>query len=147
MEEELLGALYCFPYRDEFVWATEHTSWDRDLARAFKKEEGSESFFQGLTGWKRGSYRSQEARQAFGLARFLMLHHREGTPQLLSNLFHLRATQGVRSSGRSWELIPGWEPDAAEQRAEFERVLGEGVLSEAATFFAKGKRYKKPGRS
>ena len=33
---------------------------------------------------------------------------------------------------------------AMPQRAEFERVLGEGILSEAAKSFAKGKRYKKP---
>lgn len=144
IEEELLGAIYCFPYRDEFVWATEHTSWDKDLAREFKKAKGSESFFRDLAGWKRGSYRSDEARQAFGIARFLMEHHREDAPQLLSNLFHLRATKGVKSAGRGWELIPGWEPEANDQRAEFERVLGEGILSEAAKYFAKGKRYKKP---
>ena len=144
VEEELLGAIYCFPYRDEFVWATEHTSWDKDLAREFKKAKGSDSYFAGLAAWKRGSYRSDEARQAFGMARFLMEHHREDTPQLLSNLFHLRATKGVKSAGRGWELIPGWEPDAKDQRAEFERVLGEGILSEAAKSFAKGKRYKKP---
>lgn len=143
-EEELLDGVYCFPHRNEFVYETEHTSWDKDLARAFKGKKGADDFFAALTTWKRGQYRDDPARQAFGMARFLVKHHQEQIPQLLSNLFHVRATDGVKSRGGAWTLIPGWEPDATMQRAEFERVLGADILSEAAKFFEKGKRYKRP---
>lgn len=144
VEEEVLGTIYCFPYRDAFVWATEHSSWDKDLARAFKTEKTG-AFFTDLCAWRRGTYRADEARQAFGLARFLVTHHREAAPQVLADLFHLRATEGVKSRpGGGWDLIPGWEPDAAGQRAVFERVLGPEALEQAARYFALGKRYKAP---
>jgi len=145
VEEELLGGIYCFPHRIGFVWATEHTSWDKDLHNHF---DGSRyAFFENLAAWQRGTYRGILARQAFGFARFLLTHHREDTPQILSDLFHLRAMDGVTvQEDGSWQLIPGWEPSEEAQTEVFERVLGEGILLEVLDYFVEGKRYKKPRR-
>lgn len=143
IEEELLGAVYCFPYRAEFVWASEHTSWESDLKREFRRRDTP--FFEDLAQWTRGRYQGAQARQAFGFARFLARHHDQLLPQVLSDLFHLRSCDGVvvHESG-AWELIPGWEPSADAQRAIFERIVGHDVLHEVTEFFVDGKRYKKP---
>ncbi|QDU85063.1 hypothetical protein Pla163_21880 [Planctomycetes bacterium Pla163] len=142
-EEELLSGIYCFPYRSQFVFATEHSSWPSDLAKDFRNHKGP--YFEELAGWRRGSYQGPQARQAFGFARFLLTHHRDETPQLLANLFHLRATRGVvvRADG-GWELIPGWEAEPELQAQVFEDLLGDDVLEQAKLYFEKGKRYKKP---
>lgn len=145
VEEELLGGIYCFPNRVGFVWATEHTSWDKDLRSEFK---GSRyPFFENLADWRRGTYLGRQARQAFGFARFLAEHHTEELPQVLADLFHLRAVEGVTvQADGSWQLIPGWEPSYRAQTEVFERVLGEGILDEVVEYFVDGSRYKKPRR-
>lgn len=144
-EEELLSGIYCFPYRSQFVYATEHSSWPSDLAKDFRNRK--KPYFEDLANWRRGSYQGEQARQAFGFARFLLTHHQEQTPQMLANLFHLRATQGVvvRADG-GWELIPGWEAEPDRQAQLIEGILGEDGLEQAALYFEKGKRYKKPKR-
>lgn len=141
VEEELMKGIYCFPYRNQFVFATEHSAWTAELASAFRRREAP--FFEDLCAWQRGTYRGAQARQSFGFARFLAEHHRAEFGAILDDLFDLRSRHGVvvHDDG-TWELIPGWEAPAADQLAVFQRHLGEDVLSEVATYFEKGSKYK-----
>jgi hypothetical protein len=141
VEEQLMKGIYCFPYRNQFVFATEHSAWTSELASAFRRREAP--FFEDLCAWQRGTYRGAQARQSFGFARFLAEHHSDVFGAVLDDLFDLRSRHGVvvHDDG-NWELIPGWEAPAADQLAVFQRHLGEDVLSEVATYFEKGSKYK-----
>ena len=89
MEEELLGAILLPLPRQVRLGHGAHLLGQGPRPRV-QEGQGVGSYFAGLAAWERGSYESDEARQAFGMARFLMEHHREVAAQLLSNLFHLR---------------------------------------------------------
>jgi hypothetical protein len=135
VEIEIRGGVYCFPYRNEFVWATEHGSWDAELKRIAKRV-GSASF-ERVVGWKRGSYDSECARIAWGIARFLAEHHRAAIPGILEDMRALREEKGVVREGRTWQLVPGWEPSLEDQRAIVERRVGAGFLDEFVAAFGK----------
>ncbi|MEZ5976729.1 MAG: hypothetical protein R3F34_00700 [Planctomycetota bacterium] len=140
VEEDLLNGVYCFPYRTEFVYASEHNSWPADLAKMFRGKP--DPFFGALVGWERGTYSGDKAREAFGFARFLALHHHDEFGPILRDLFDLRATKGVKGTAQSWKLIPGFEPSEEDQAAVFAKHLGDDFLDELVEYYRKGKRYK-----
>ncbi len=140
VESEVRGAIYCFPYRDEFVWATEHGSWDTDVKRIFK--EAGTGFLGELVAWKRGSYDATAAREAWALARFMATDHSGAIPAILADLHALREEKGVTHTGRTWEVIVGWEPSLEDQRAVLERHLGNDFVEEILEQYAKGKKSK-----
>jgi hypothetical protein len=82
MEFALRNAVYCFPWRDEFVWATEHTGWDKILAEWFEKDELNTDFL----GWKRGAHKAQEAKTSWGVVEFMLEYEGARTPDLLEAL-------------------------------------------------------------
>jgi hypothetical protein len=134
VEIELCKDVYCFPYRDEFVWATEHTAWPKELELLFK--EPRESFLPGLVAWKRGTFDAARSKEAWGLARFLA--QKEGAlGATLYDLAKLRRKEGVRhSEDGTWELIVGWEPSVEQQRAIIARHMGEDFEARAVAEFA-----------
>jgi len=97
VEYEALASLYCFPYRDEFVYASEHGDWETDLRSAHKEVKTLE--MAALTDWERGTYEPERARRAFGLARFVALHHPEAMSRILEDLRALRDERGVVARG------------------------------------------------
>jgi hypothetical protein len=122
VENEIRGGIYCFPYRDEFVWATEHGSWNADLKRIVKKSKLE--FFGQMVGWKRGTYDSDSAHLAWGFAAFLAEKHPGAIASILQDMHALREEKGVVREGRNWQIIPGWEPSLEDQRTIVERHLG-----------------------
>ncbi|MEZ6016674.1 MAG: hypothetical protein R3F49_16270 [Planctomycetota bacterium] len=145
--------VYCFPYRNEFVWATEHTSWPTALKQLFK--DGRAEFLAGLVGWKRGTFDADRGKEAWGLARFIAeldeqrrvadLRDRSKRGEapaggalgaILADLAELRRTAGVRhfDDGR-WELIVGWEPSVEQQREILARHLGDDFEARAVASF------------
>lgn len=135
------GALYCFPYRNEFVGVTDHADWDRTLRRRFK---GRDTLAMAdLTSWKRGKWDGEQALRSFGVGTFLARHHADELPLLLDALREETLQKGrVHHADGTWELIPGYELTAEEQEAIFTRYLGEGWLDELLESFQKGKSYK-----
>jgi hypothetical protein len=144
VENELQGSIYCFPYRDEFVYATEHGDWERELRGLHKKVASLE--MGALSEWPRGTYRPEHARRAFGLACFVAEHHEDALSGILEDLRKLRDEKGiVRHADGTWERIAGWEASPADQRAVLAAHLGEGFLDELLAFFQRGRKYR-PGR-
>jgi hypothetical protein len=146
LEHELRGTIYCFPYRSEFVWATEHTGWDRELQRRFKGRAKEPLHPDEFMEWRRGSYDADAARVTFGIAGFLARHHADRLPDFCEALRLYALEHGRRDlGGGSWERIPGYEVPAAEQLRLLRELFGETVLEELTASFEKGKRYR-PGR-
>ena len=142
VELEQCKDIYCFPYRDEFVWATEHTAWPKELKALFR--DGRSEFVSGLCAWKRRTFDAARSKEAFGLARFAAA--REGAlAKLLADFSELRRTDGVRHfEDGTWELILGWEPDIDQSRAILRRHLGDTFEADAiAEFIGKAPKAKR----
>jgi hypothetical protein len=141
VEYAVRGALYCFPYRDEFVGVTEHDDWDRMLRQRYK---GRDTLSMAeLTAWKRGRWDREQALRSFGIGAFLAKHHADELPLVLDALREETLSKGrVTHADGSWELVPGYELSAEDQHAIFTRYLGEGWLDELLESFQKGKSYR-----
>lgn len=145
LENELRGNIYCFPYRSEFVWATEHTGWDRELQQRFKDRKKDPLHPDEFMAWRRGSYDADAARITFGVAGFLARYHADRLPELCDRLRLFALEHGRRDlGGGSWERIPGYEVPEAEQLELLRELFGPAVMEDLTASFQKGKRYR-PG--
>ena len=138
VEERLCGAIYCFPYRAEFVWATEHRGWDLELTRRFQGQSGPVKLAE-LTAWKRGTYVDAAARLSFGLWRYLARAHAPALPALLEELraFRDRDDRVTHEDG-SWSRSPDYEIPQAELERMLFAACGKDLLSKAAAWFRAG---------
>ncbi|MEM7305161.1 MAG: hypothetical protein AAF682_00755 [Planctomycetota bacterium] len=145
VESKLLKSIYCYPYRAEFVYETEHTSWEADLRAAHK---GSTALrMDEVVGLRRGTFTIAEARNAWGAATFLARHHTDGLAPILEELRLLRDEKGiVRHGDGSWERVAGYEVSHVDQLAVLQRHAGESFLTELLAFYEKGKRYRPSSR-
>lgn len=142
VEIERCKDVYCFPYRVEFVWATEHTAWPKELEKLFPKDR--DEYLPRLVGWKRGTFEVDRGREAWGFARFVS-EHPGAWSAILDELATLRRTDGVRHfEDGSWELVVGWEPSVEQQRTILARHLGEDFEERAIESF-RGKAAAKAG--
>ncbi|MSR48136.1 MAG: hypothetical protein EXS13_13935 [Planctomycetes bacterium] len=146
VEFDILKSIYCFPWRNSFVWATEHSGWENDLRRRFKKQEDQPVEMADLAEIERGSFEVKDAALAWGTMRFLMRHY---DAQLPSLLFEFQARRDVlgripTGSGKDWTMAADFELPADEQQKAFDRRVAPGVLAQAADWFRQGDHWKKP---
>lgn len=130
MEFKLQGAVYAFPYRDEFVWATEHTDWDKEVARRFADDPPD---FRELTGWDRGTYDASASRVAWALVDWTLRAHPRKLPLVLDDLRRFRDEDNrTATSETTWERDRDYEVPGSKQRAMFQERLGKSFLRELA---------------
>jgi hypothetical protein len=145
VEHDIQGTHYCFPWRNEFVYATEHTGWEAALKTAFKGQ--TELRAEQVTGLSRGSFQIEQAQNAWGAATFLARHHPEALPAILEDLRVVMEEKGkVTHEDGTWELIPDWTPPPAEQLAILKQRAGDDVLDQLLAFYKQGKAYRPEGK-
>lgn len=131
VEEEVCGSVRCLPGRAGFVGAGEGGSWPARLERAARA--GRAPDVARLAAWRRGTWDEDAALAAWGTVRFVEEQHPGALAGVLADLARLRAERGVvRHPDGSWELVPDYEPAAAEQVEAFARHLGAGFAEELA---------------
>jgi hypothetical protein len=136
MEIALQGSVYCFPWRDEFVWATEHGSWPASVRERYAKTRLKAADFMG---WKRGKYLDPEAKASWGMVEYLLARERPKLPGLLEELRVFREQHArIQEDPTSWRRNVDYEIPLADQQALFTRALGEGYLERASAFFRQG---------
>ncbi|WP_145067648.1 hypothetical protein [Engelhardtia mirabilis] len=145
VEWESKETLYCYPYRAEFVYESEHSTWPTLLKQEFKERKDDPMALAEVAEWHRGTFDRERARKAFGFARFVAEHHADKFSAILEDLRLNRDANGrfFKEDG-SWTRIPGWEVPIKDQDAIFAKHLGDDYLSEASEYFAKGKSYRPP---
>lgn len=138
VEERLCGGMWCFPYRAEFVWATEHTGWSDELRRRVEKQRGPLKL-ESFAAWKRGTYEDGPARLSYGLMRYLVQEHSAALPAFLDALhgFRDRAARIVHEDG-SWQKIPDYEIPLADLERLLTDAFGKDVLTKAAAWLRAG---------
>jgi hypothetical protein len=131
------GSVYCFPYRDGFVYATEHTSWPSDLRRAFKDRAARPLTIDELASWPRGTWDPEAAPVAWGFVHVLaQMQKKKGLeralPRLLAEYRRIRDVQDRRPTGEyTWERISGWSMDPEDQALALETIFGPDVFRDA----------------
>jgi len=132
MEIALRKAVYCFPWRDEFVWASEHTGWPGLVKNQFKSESLKPSDF---LGWKRGKYLDSAAKASFGAIEFLLAKHRAELPDMLDHLRVHREEHGrTQDDPTRWRRDTEYEIPLAEQQKILVEHLGAQYLDHATIF-------------
>lgn len=143
IENELRGAIYCFPYRSEFVWATEHTGWDKELKSRFKDRDDQPLQASEFATWKRGKYEAEFARVAFGFAGFFDRYHQEDLSPFCEEvrLFAIEDNKVDLGDG-NWERVTDYQVSIEDQLLFLKKHFGDEVLEDVTGYFAKGKRFK-----
>ena len=134
-EIALKDAVYCFPWRDEFVTIGDHTDWDRSVARLYEKDALGTDFL----GWKRGGYRDREAKTSWGVVEYLLAKEPR-TPDLLDALHAYREEHSKVQDGPSlWHRDTEYEIPAEEQKALITEHVGADFFARATLFLRQGK--------
>ncbi|NOT31418.1 MAG: hypothetical protein HOP15_13305, partial [Planctomycetes bacterium] len=133
MEFALMGAVYVFPWRDEFVWATEHSGWGKIVEERYAKTSLKPADFMG---WRRGKYLEPEAKASWAACEYLLAKESGQLPLLLDRLRVFREEHGrIKDDPKSWRRDLDYEIPVADQHALFSELLGDGYLARASIFF------------
>lgn len=139
VEHQVRGAIYCFPYRAEFVGVGEHGGWSPQLKSEFGGKLGAPPTIDELASLRRGRYVDRSAGLAWGAARWLIREQPARLPAILLDLDEVRRKDGieVRQDG-SWSTRPGWEVPPEAQLEVLRRHLGRNALRSIGEAFAAG---------
>lgn len=144
-ERELMKGIYSYSRRHEFVWASEHTAWDSQLAGHFRQrdEEKEPLTMPELATLTRAGFDPEGALLAYGGARFLTIHHPDSIAPLMAALARDRETncRKVHDDG-TWTMVPVYEAPASTQAALLEEIVVENAMLEMTRFFKKGRNYR-----
>jgi len=133
MELALRNAIYCFPWRDEFASAGEHSGWDRLVAERYQSANLKPSDFMG---WRRGKYLDPEAKASWAACEYLLAKEKEKLPPLLDQLRVFREEHGrIQDDPASWRRDTSYEIPITDQHKLFTQALGDGYLFRATLFF------------
>ena len=144
VEIALRNSVYVFPYRDEFVFVTEHTDWDKDLRNRFRTREKPLEVDE-FAGWRRGSYSDSHARVAWGVIEFLARHEPSALPLFLEQLRLTRDRESRIDQGNGkWIRDRDYEVPPATQRKLLTDLIGADVLERLVEFFIEGDDYTPP---
>lgn len=134
-ELELCRGIYCFPYREGFVWATEHTGWRARFAKLWRDQ--SAPSLASLATLRRGQFEPNAALNAWAALTYLSDRHGVALALALHELHALWDQQSRRDlGGGSWERVPTYELPLAEQQRVLESrlapELGPSILAWAS---------------
>jgi len=138
VEMELCDGVWCFPYRDGFVWASEHTGWGRTLSSRMRRRRDVPFSLGDVTRMTRKVVRTKESDVPYrdeylltwGTVRALAWNTDLSfqLSKLCEALREHRLEKGRRWVDKeNWELILGYSIPVEEQTAIFEEVFGDGV--------------------
>ena len=141
-EQAVVGDIYSFPHRNEFIGIGEHEGWKNELKAAFKKRKKDPLRFEEFLQWESGTWDMPRAQVAWGVVRYLEKFQPEALPAFAES-HRLRQREGsvITHEDGSWELVPGFEVTPEEQAAFLALHAGEDFNAEATEYF---RRWKEP---
>lgn len=143
LENLIRDAIYVYPFRSEFVFATEHTAWQRDLKNIFEGRGSSPLEIYELTEWKRGTYEGTAARLSYGFSEFLSKYRTKQLSLFFEGLrmFAMEDSKEY-TDDVNWTRKPNYSVSAENQAALIIEHFGDFAMLDAADYFRKGKKYK-----
>jgi hypothetical protein len=138
-EMAIRKAVYCFPFRDEFVWADEHTGWVRQLKTRFRDRPGRALKIEEFATWQHGTYVDAPAKVSWGVVRFLANVHGESFPRILEAFRKYRDEENRVPTGEgTWERARDFEIPLAVQERVLREHAGESFFEDAQRYFQQG---------
>jgi len=142
VEIALEKGVYCFPYRNEFIYEVEHAAWPSNV-KALYHRQGKDIKpldLERLTNWHRSSFNAQAALTAWGAAHFLINEHGDQLPVFLRDLHRFRDQHDrVDNGDGTWQRMLGYEIPLDSMREKLEQYFGADVLADAGKYLGKGK--------
>ncbi len=141
-EFDIQGGVYCFPYRNEFVFATEHSGWDTELANRFENRQKKPLRTAEFAKWERGSYESDPAKISWGVIEY-MTRFRPGELSLVASEFRtiIDKESRVDFGDGTWERNLDYTLPVSDQDDILREHLGGRIFREITDFFRKRDRY------
>lgn len=140
VEQEVVGDIYCFPGRDEFVSIADHSGWKNELKRRFAKRRKQPLELSELAGWTSHAWDAESAETAWGFGRFLASQDPAAVSAALEELRLDVKQGGVRThADGSWEMVVGYATPTATQHAILARHLGDDYLTRVSECFRTGR--------
>lgn len=132
VEQKLFQSVYCFPWRDEFVFAVEHSAWPREVRNRYESRRLAARDF---LSWRAGKYVSEKAQAAWAFVEYLIAKRHDETPALLEALrvFHLDQSR-VQDGPNTWRRDVDYVIPVSEQERLLEEHLGKTAFTEATNF-------------
>jgi hypothetical protein len=131
-EMKVRRGIYCYPFRDEFVYVVEHEGWPIEVRNFVKKEfkKGSLSIAD-FSALRRGHWNGEAARLAYGAMAWLLENRAAGLPAALEELrLTYDRESRIDKGGGLWERDVAYEVSDAAVEQAFEQHLGPEVLAE-----------------
>lgn len=143
VEREVMGDIYAFPGRDEFVEVGSHAGWEAELKKEFKKRRRDPLRWSEFALWRDGTWDAAAAARAWGLVDLLARQDPDSLPRIAEALRreHKSGTRVLHADGR-WELRPAFVVPLERQMEIFGEHAGEDLLERATVAFQKGRRYQ-----
>lgn len=143
VEQEVLGALYSFPGRADFVGVGDHGGWELELKQEFKKRRKQPLTFDEFGRWQNGTWEPEAAHISWGIVHFLS-QHRVGALSPLAEALRLAQKEGARTihADGTWNLQGDYQVPSDRQQAFLVEYAGEDVLTDTTDYFRAGERYK-----
>jgi len=131
VEQEVEGSIYCFPYRAEFVWASEHDRWDRRVRSLMAERRMKVVDLGTLASWPRATFDAESALLAWGVVHRIAREHPAQFPSILRELADLHEKQRWKKNPDGSEVTdPTYELPLEDQTRVLEKHLGEDFLEE-----------------
>jgi len=139
-EIELRGGVFCFPYRREFVFATEHTDWDAVVRGRLATRATRPLVLDEFAAWPPHTYSDTFGKLAWGAVTFLLHAHPDALPALLESFRVFRdADDRVKVSDSEWHRDPDYSiPLDVQARLLHEHLVPDWL--EQATRFLREER-------
>lgn len=143
VENKIRKSIYCFPYRDEFVWATEHTAWESELRTRFGKRKESPLMLSEFAEWQRGSYQGDVAKVSWGLVGYITRYHPEEFSAFIEAMrLYTREHNRIDLGGGSWKRDPDYMLAPKDQLKFAQQFFGDEFLANAAEYFRLGSKFR-----
>lgn len=140
LEEEICGDHYCFPFRNEFIFETEHGAWVADLKARYRSRRKEPLTAEELFEFQRGTFDLEPAQVAFGFGRYLIEERAEELPVVLDALRQEWASTVIRVDGSNWTYQPDREVAPVRVAEVCAEVLGADFAQDVTDYFRKGLR-------
>ena len=140
VEQEVVGDIYSFPGRDEFVSVADHAGWKNELKRRFSKRRKQPLELAEVTGWTSHAWDGEVAAIAWGFGRFLAAQDPAAVSAALEELRLDKKEGSVRThADGSWEMVVGYHTSTERQHEVLARHLGDDFLTRASECFRSGR--------
>ncbi|MEM9380414.1 MAG: hypothetical protein AAGB93_10745 [Planctomycetota bacterium] len=129
VEMEVMGTIYSFPYRTEFVSVVEHEGWKAELKSRFRRRKKDDLRMDEFANWRINTWDEERASVGWGVADFLAQHRTDALPKIAED-FRLLYKDGFRwtNDDGTWGTNPTYQVPLEEQLRVMEEHTGDELL-------------------